>query len=345
MRLFLQLEKEEFSKIKQKPNIFIQHKVLWTIAFITFVSIFKLAVFFTYEAKNIRASDLTIQNILKGINEQRTLRNLQILNTDSRLSLAAQQKSDDMQKRHYFSHTDPEGNYIWNKIVEAGYTPYATLGENLAIEFYNTESLVQAWMNSPTHRQNVLNESFKDQGMGLNLGDVALGQYYSAITNTFGSLAKTSAPAVKTTTEKKPVKTNKAPVPSPTSTQAPLATASTALEITPSMALQPAGSAPSLNIRSNTQSLDAQSEITPLSENNLDPKTKTAPSSQVVGQSENIYSKNKKINIGLGLLLILLLLTDLKFLQKGKYPGLNKKLNNITLLFFAILLTALLYWL
>ncbi|MCL5775071.1 MAG: CAP domain-containing protein, partial [Patescibacteria group bacterium] len=106
---------------------------------------------------NVRASDLTLENILNAINKERSLRNLVLLNTDSRLSLAAQGKATDMQARHYFSHTDPEGNYIWPKIVAAGYTPYLQLGENLAIEFYNTDSLVNAWMNSPTHRANVLN--------------------------------------------------------------------------------------------------------------------------------------------------------------------------------------------
>lgn len=340
MRLFLQLEKEEFNKIRPKQSIISEHKVLWAVLLITLVSIFKLAVFFTYEAKNIRASDLSIQNILKGINEQRTLRNLPSLNADSRLSTAAQQKSDDMQNRHYFSHTDPEGNYIWNKIIEAGYTPYSTLGENLAIEFYNTESLVSAWMNSPTHRQNVLNDSFKDQGMGLNLGDVALGQYYSAITNTFGSLAKAVTPDVKTVE----VKTAKAvPTPTPTPTKASIKQDAPAEAPSPSMTLQPAGNAPSLNIRSGD--LNVQSQIQPLAENNFSTETKNSPEGKIVGQPENPYLKNKKVNIGLGLLLILLLLADLKFLQKGKYPGLDKKLNNITLLFFAILLTALLYWL
>src|SRR5208337_2857559 len=62
-------------------------------------------------------------------------------------------------------------------------------GENLAIEFYDTDSLVSAWMNSPEHRANILNAGFQDQGMGLALGNPADGQYYSAITNTFGTLA------------------------------------------------------------------------------------------------------------------------------------------------------------
>ena len=103
--------------------------------------------------------------------------------------MAAQSKTDDMQARHYFAHVDPDGHYIWDKIVADGYTPYLELGENLAIEFYDTDSLISAWMNSPEHRANILNDGFQDQGMGLTFGNPATGQYHSAIANTFGTLA------------------------------------------------------------------------------------------------------------------------------------------------------------
>ncbi len=348
MSIFKEIEKEEFSKINPNPKLISDHKILLTALLITTVAIFKLAIFFENPPKNIEASDLVIQNILNGINEQRSLRNLPTLNTDSRLALAAQEKSDDMQKRHYFSHTDPEGNFIWNKIIAAGYTPYQTLGENLAIEFYNTESLIQAWMNSPTHRDNVLNESFKDQGIGINLGDEKLGQYHSAITNTFGSLFSSKAPTpspVPKTTQKKPTGkqtqipvTKKNPAPSPT----PISK-TPEVELTPSMALQPAGTAPSLNVRGQ-ENLSAQSSINPLNESDITPKNNSLAENAVIGNNENSYSKNKKLSVVLALLLVLLLFADLKLLRKEKFPGLDKKINNLSLLFLAILLTALLYW-
>ena len=55
------------------------------------------------------ASDLTKDNILQAVNRERQLRNLLTLNTDARLSSAAQSKTDDMQARHYFAHVDPDG--------------------------------------------------------------------------------------------------------------------------------------------------------------------------------------------------------------------------------------------
>ncbi len=152
----------------------------------------------------IQASDLTIENIMTAVNQQRSLRNLVTLNTNLKLSGAAQSKTDDMQARHYFAHVDPDGHYIWDKIVASGYTPYLQLGENLAIEFFDTDSLISAWMNSPTHRANVLQEGFRDQGMGVTFGDENANQYHSAIANTFGTLV--APPKAKPATPKQAVK-------------------------------------------------------------------------------------------------------------------------------------------
>ncbi|HYV33353.1 MAG TPA: CAP domain-containing protein, partial [Candidatus Limnocylindria bacterium] len=187
--------------------------------------IVKLSLLFFLPSQNLSlASDLTDQNILNAVNEQRSLRNLASLKFNDKLALAAQSKSDDMQARHYFAHVDPDGHYVWDKIVAAGYTPYLQLGENLAIEFYDTDSLMAAWMNSPTHRANILQEGFKDQGMGMTLGSPEQGQYYSAITNTFGTLAVPPAPKKITTPppipkpSKTPTKTTPATTPPPKTT-------------------------------------------------------------------------------------------------------------------------------
>ena len=155
----------------------------------------------------VGASDITPGNVMAAVNNERTARNISALSSNSKLTAAAAYKSSDMINRNYFAHKDPDGKYIWDRIVAEGYTPYTTLGENLAIEFRDTEGLVAAWMNSPTHRENILNSSFKDQGMGVAYGDSSKGQYSIAITNTFGA---------QPTTQPKP-----APTPTPTPTPAP----------------------------------------------------------------------------------------------------------------------------
>lgn len=292
-------------------------------------------------SNNIQASDLSLENIIAGVNNERSLRNIPLLKTDTRLSVAAQSKSDDMQLRHYFSHTDPEGNYIWDKIVAAGYSPYITLGENLAIEFYNTESLIAAWMNSPTHRANLLSENFKDQGMGINFGSPAENQYYSAITNTFGTLLLTTKQPTPQTIQtsntpkpSSPINNTPKPTPTPSPTAAP----------TPSPAkidvTEPV-------IKTENKNLNATVTVSENDKSTSVPEKTSAPpiDNSVIGKKENNYKKTLIVNIALGSLLVMFLFIDIKSFWKEKYIGLDKKLNNLSLLILAILLTALLYWL
>lgn len=159
-----------------------------------------------------KALDLSVPNILEAVNKERSSRNLVTLNSNSILSQAADFKAHDIITRKYFSHTDPDGQYIWPKIVSLGYAPYTMLGENLAIEFYSTESLVRAWMDSPTHRANILQEGFRDQGMGLAFGNTQNGEYGTSIANTFGTLLVKKTPAPATTTTTKPAVKKPAPV-------------------------------------------------------------------------------------------------------------------------------------
>lgn len=319
----------------------------------------------------LRASDLTTQNILDAVNRQRSLRNLVVLNTDSRLSSAAQSKADDMQARHYFAHVDPDGNYIWPKIVAAGYSPYVQLGENLAIEFYDTDSLISAWMNSPTHRENLLNEGFKDQGMGLTFGDPAQGGYHSAIANTFGTLlvkksasspapapSNTSAPSqtkppVKTQPKTEAPKTPQAPAtppqnPAPATTtpiSSPLTATTTKplltrdTEAPPSTTPQttepaPVTSTPAVNSGSNQN----QNKLLGTNFNQ----------EAVVAQNQasflNYFRGNRYFTLAFGIVLFLYLLIDLQGSDPDSIKVKTKKAGNLAVLFIAILVIALMYW-
>lgn len=124
------------------------------------------------------------------INAERTARNLSSLLTNAKLAAAAQAKSEDMLKRGYFAHLDPDGNYIWERIVAAGYTPYKILGENLAIDFATAEGMVKAWIDSPSHRANLLNSEFVDQGLTAMYGTFQE-RYTNVTTSLFGALFST----------------------------------------------------------------------------------------------------------------------------------------------------------
>lgn len=324
------------------------------------------------------ASDLTIDNILQAVNNQRQQRNVVTLNTDSRLSSAAQSKADDMQARHYFAHVDPDGNYIWPKIVAAGYSPYLQLGENLAIEFYDTDSLVSAWMNSPTHRANILNDGFRDQGMGLNFGNANAGQYHSVIANTFGTLlaaSKATAPAAAPTapvaqpsvsgaTEPAPIpapapapkpKTTKPqakqPAATPTPSPAAPATATPVTEPTPEQTvLNPISPRGGYAMATNPASpaLAPQSTASPSPQTTTPiPTQTTAPA--VVNPAANSplqgYQINRYFTLAFGIVLLLFLLTDLRKLIEKKSQLVGKKVNNIVLLFLALVVIAVMYWL
>ena len=203
------------------------------------------------------ASDLTPTNITTAVNAERTNRNIPALTSNSILTKAAQSKSDDMIARNYFSHVDPDGHYIWDKIVAFGYTPYTTLGENLAIDFPDTSGLVAAWMDSPEHRENLLSANFKDTGMGVSFGNVQNGQYSIAISNTFGAQPIISIPAITNTPT-----TQVAHIPKPVVQKTVPAKAET--NTTPKIPI-----APAIPITNNVSNTITTNSTTPISGINL----------------------------------------------------------------------------
>lgn len=127
--------------------------------------------------------------LMQLINDERQRRNLPTLNNDTRLLVAAASKAQDMINRGYFGHIDPDGNYVWPRIEAAGYTPYKILGENLAIDFSTSEGMIRAWIDSPTHRENLLHPDFVDQGLSAIYGTFQ-GRYTNLTASLFGALVK-----------------------------------------------------------------------------------------------------------------------------------------------------------
>ncbi len=107
-------------------------------------------------------------------NQERAAQALPALVTNERLTKAAQAKADDMAARGYFSHTTPEGRTPWYWLEQAGYS-YGQAGENLAVNYYESETVTTAWMQSPAHRANILRPEFSEIGIG-----VARGEYQGA---------------------------------------------------------------------------------------------------------------------------------------------------------------------
>lgn len=301
------------------------------------------------------ASDLTTDNILIAINQQRSLRNLTILNYNDKLTVAAQSKADDMIARHYFSHTDPEGNYIWPKIVAAGYTPYTQLGENLAIEFYDTGSLIAAWMNSPTHRANILQENFRDQGMGLNFGDAALNQYHSAVVNTFGALAVAKSTPTAAINQPSAVLKSPSQTAAKTAAATPAQTLASKPAVKPPTATQTAVSTstatPPVKAREQQSASEPDQEAQAaktLDQHAAQPQS-LAPAGAVArsheSQTTQPYEITHYLTLAFGLVLLVFLAADAKKIAETKLQALDKKLSNLMVLILSLVVIAFMYWL
>lgn len=115
-----------------------------------------------------------LASVLPGVvailtNDARTEENLAPLAESETLRKGAQLKADDMAEKGYFSHTGPDGAQPWKWFQQAGYR-YQYAGENLAVNFDESEDVVNAWMHSPTHRANILKRDFTEVGIGIATG-------------------------------------------------------------------------------------------------------------------------------------------------------------------------------
>ncbi|MEX2144851.1 MAG: CAP domain-containing protein [Candidatus Spechtbacterales bacterium] len=116
-------------------------------------------------------ANVTQTGIIAEVNPARQEAELLPVGTSEKLTQAAQMKAEDMIARGYFSHTGPGGETPWSWLDKAGYK-YALAGENLAKNYYDSELLVKAWLNSPSHAKNILGGYYTDVGIGVATGEV-----------------------------------------------------------------------------------------------------------------------------------------------------------------------------
>ena len=112
--------------------------------------------------------------VVRLVNEIRRENGLKPLTQDWQLSRVARYKSQDMRDLGYFSHTSPTYGSPFEMMKSFGIT-YRTAGENIAKGYASPEAVVNAWMNSPGHRANILNSTYTHIGVGY----VASGNYWT----------------------------------------------------------------------------------------------------------------------------------------------------------------------
>jgi hypothetical protein len=175
------------------------------------------------------AAQISPSEVIRLTNDRRVAAGLAPLSENGVLSQAAQAKGADMLNKGYWAHFAPDGTSPWSFFTSFGYK-YRYAGENLARDFSSPGAAVDAWMNSPTHKDNILNGNYKEVGIGVvegSLGGVdttIIVQFFGTPSGGTASIPVAKAQDVKTSTSPsvKPkvaaVVTTLAPTLMPTST-------------------------------------------------------------------------------------------------------------------------------
>jgi hypothetical protein len=136
-------------------------------------------VFISFALANVQAlfwlnSDWLISAVLPAVvveetNEERADAAVGPLTRNVTLDRAAQLKAEHMAEQGYFAHYAPDGTSPWHWFRAVNY-PFVHAGENLAVHFNDSHEVVEAWMDSPTHRANIMNGNYTEIGIGVAKG-------------------------------------------------------------------------------------------------------------------------------------------------------------------------------
>lgn len=135
------------------------------------------------------SSSITAGDVVELTNAERAKTGTAPLVINSKLSEAAMAKAKDMFADQYWAHYSPTGKTPWDFMKKVEYK-YTVAGENLARDFMEPEEMVQAWMSSPSHKQNILNPRYKEIGIAVVDG-VLKGSETTLVVQMFGSTTTT----------------------------------------------------------------------------------------------------------------------------------------------------------
>lgn len=125
--------------------------------------------FFLFVSANDASAGMRPSEVIQLVNEARLQNGLPVLSQDPVLMKAAQEKAADMTTLQYFAHVSPNGVSPWYWFEKNNYD-YQYAGENLAINFTSATEQQKAWMQSESHRKNILNKNYKDTGVAIREG-------------------------------------------------------------------------------------------------------------------------------------------------------------------------------
>ena len=137
---------------------------------------------------------ITSQDIVEMTNQKRKEHEISSLRANHHLKQAARLKAKTILSEQTFGHEVNEHPFsYWINLTPYQYK-YA--GENLAIDFHHSSDIIQAWMESDSHRNNLLDPRYKDIGVGVVQGEFQ-GQESIIVVQLFGSPRPSSATTTK----------------------------------------------------------------------------------------------------------------------------------------------------
>ena len=169
------------------------------------------------------ATNVSTGGLLSETNAKRAANGFGSYASSVRLTQAAQAKANHMIAENYWSHYSPSGVTPWYFIEQAGYN-YSRAGENLAYGFATSAGVVQGWMDSPSHRANILDSGFVHVGFGIANGANFQGGENTVVVAMYGE----------------PIVTAPAPTPAPAAAPAPAPVASSQPSSSPAPVEEPA---------------------------------------------------------------------------------------------------------
>lgn len=151
-----------------RPHILHQRNIHRILGLVIFVEVFAFLIPTIIFVGN--ANGTVLPSVLSDLtNQARTAQHLSSLTVSPLLNEAAQAKANDMAANGYFAHVSPDGKTPWYWLDQAGYN-YSYAGENLAVNFTDSQDVTNAWMNSPEHRANILKANYTQVGTGVAEG-------------------------------------------------------------------------------------------------------------------------------------------------------------------------------
>jgi uncharacterized protein YkwD len=120
--------------------------------------------------KNSSNPELSQAGTIKWTNVNRSENGLPALLENKKLDEAAMAKAKDIFAKQYFDHVSPTGRRPQDLVTDAGYE-YILTGENLALgNFASDQALLEGWMASPGHRENILRKGYQEIGVAVLSG-------------------------------------------------------------------------------------------------------------------------------------------------------------------------------